>query len=180
MKKIFIVTVAVITFSVASFGCAAENNSDKAVNQVEKVPVAVSTEVSATNNSSAQVADNKFSLGGIYPGMSFDEVKKILGEPSKQIDDDEFVFSNGLAIEIKKFNNVVEKIKTHQSGVTSGAGVYVGMTEKNLLDIYGSPDAFKKDDGKTEYKYFSADRKYKIEFEMNNGVISKIKSKLHD
>ena len=180
MKKIFIVTAAVITFSVASFGCAAENNSDKAVNQVEKVPVAVSTEVSATNNSSAQVADNKFSLGGIYPGMSFDEVKKILGEPSKQIDDDEFVFSNGLAIEIKKFNNVVEKIKTHQSGVTSGAGVSVGMTEKDLLDIYGNPDAFKKDDGKTEYKYYSTDRKFKIEFSIRNGTIEKIESELHD
>ena len=180
MKKKIIAACAIMIFSTASFGCAAENNSDKAADKVEKVPAAVTAEVSAANDSSAQTADNKFSIGGIYPGMSFDEVKKILGEPSNQKDDDEFIFSNGLIVEIKKFNNTVESIKIRQSGVTAGAGVAVGMTEQDLLKIYGNPDAFNKDDGETEYKYYSSDRKYKIEFEIKGGIISNIKSELKD
>ena len=180
MNKKIIAACAVAILATTNFGCAAENNSDKAVNQVEKTPAAVTTELAANTNNSAQVADNKFSIGGIYPGMSFDEVKKILGEPSNQVDDDEFIFSNGLIVEIKKFNNTVENIKIRQAGVTAGAGVAVGMTEQQLVELYGNPDSIDRDDGEVEYKYHSSDRRYKIEFEIRNGIISSIKSELKD
>lgn len=124
--------------------------------------------------------DSKFMIGGVAPGMSFDEAKRILGEPVSRHDKDEYIFANGIKIEVKEFNNIVEEIKVHQAGVSTGAGIAVGMSDQNLNNAYGRADSIDNDDGAVEYKYYSSDRMVKIEFEVRNGVISSIKSKLND
>ena len=123
---------------------------------------------------------NKFSFEGIYPGIKFEEVKKIWGEPVSVHDDDEFRFSNGAVVEIKKFDNTVEEIKVYRPGISTDAGISTGMTEQDLLNAYGRTDFVDRDVDGIEYKYFSSDKEIKIEFEIKGGIITEIKSKLHD
>lgn len=122
----------------------------------------------------------KFSIGGIYPGMTLEEVKKILGEPVSSHDNDEFIFKNGLVVEVEKHGDIVEEIQTHQAGATTGAGIEVGMTEQKLIETYGAADYVENHGNKIEYKYHSADRLMKIEFEIYNEIIAEIKAELND
>ena len=147
-------------------------------NVAEKVEQKAAT-IKGEEKSVKNVAE-KFSLGGIYPGMSLEEVKNILGEPASSHDDDEFVFANGLFVEIDKHSNVVEEIQTNRAGIATGAGIEVGMNEQKLIEIYGAADYVENHDGKIEHKYQSADGLFKIEFEIWNGVISEIKIELDD
>lgn len=164
MKKKFVAALSVMVLTVSGFACTpADNFADT-----------VLTKVSAAQNS-----DPKFSLGGISLGMSFTEVKNILGEPVRQFDDDEFAFSNGLVVEIKKHDSTVEKIKTHQNGMATGAGVAVGMSAQRLSEIYGTADKVENEHSKTEYKYYGANG-CKIEFTVRNGVIDSIETEIHD
>lgn len=165
MNKKITAALSIAILSAAGFGYVAENNFSAVA------PVKVEA---------AQITDSKFSIGGVSLGMSLGEVKNILGEPARQLDDDKFIFSNGLIIEIKKLDNTVEEIKIYQSGVATGAGVSVGTSEKDLISIYGTPDSVEKDDGETEYKYYSSDKSCKIKFELKNAFVSRIKSSMHD
>ena len=150
----------------------AANDVKDAAAKVEQKAAEVSSTAPAVGN-----VDAKFLLGGIAPGMNFDEAKKILGEPTSQHDDDEFTFANGLTVDVER--NVVEEIKTRQAGVNAG-GVAVGMTEQNLIDAYGRADSTENDDGVVEHKYYSGDRRIKIEFDVSNGSIIEIKCSLND
>ena len=191
MKKVLIILSALIFFS-AGCGDASTAVNDVKKDAAEKVQETASevketaekieqkAAVVAGGEKSAQNVTEKFSLGGIYPGMTLSEVKNILGEPVSRHDDDEFIFSNGIIVEIEKHSDIVEKIQTHQAGVATGAGVAVGMTEQNLIDAYGAADKVENHGGKVEHKYHSADRLLKIEFEIRNGIISEIEIQLDD
>ena len=76
--------------------------------------------------------------------------------------------------------NIVEEIKIRQAGVKTSSGVEVGMTEQNLIDAYGRADSTENDDGIVEYKYYSGDRRIKLEFNVSNGTIVEIKCSLND
>ena len=192
MKKILAILSALIIFSVTGCGdpsTAVDNVKKDAAAQVKETAsevkeTAEKIEQKATavtnGGQSSQHATEKFSLGGIYPGMTLDEVKNIFGEPSAQHDNEEFTFANGVVVEIDKHNDAVKEIKTHQAGVKTGAGVEVGMTEQNLIDACGAADYVENHDGKVEHKYNSADRLFKMEFEIRNGQISEIKIQLDD
>ena len=180
MKKI-LSALACATVILSATGCG--NAADTADN-VKKEAVA---EVKETTEKAADLiaptvlkVDSKFYIGGIFPSMKFDDVKNILGEPVSSHDDDEFIFANGIEIELNKSKSIVKEIKIKQGGVATGAGISVGMADYALNNAYGSADSIDNDDGKVEYKYYSADRKIKVEFETRNGVITEIKSKLND
>lgn len=191
MRKILAILSMLIIFST---GCgdastAVDNVKKDAAEKVQETAgevknVAEKVEQKAAavkgEEKSVQNVAEKFSLGGIYPGMTLEEVKNILGEPAAKHDDEEFIFSNGLAVEIDKKNNVVEEIQTHQAGVATGAGIEVGMNEQNLIDAYGAADFVENHGDKVEHKYHSADGLMKIEFEFYNGIISEIKIQLDD
>ena len=76
--------------------------------------------------------------------------------------------------------NIVEEIKIRQAGVKTAGGVEVGMTEQNLIDAYGRAEVTENDDGVVEHKYFSGDRRIKLEFNVSNGKIVEIKCSLND
>ena len=174
--------------TILSAGCGdkVEDVKKEAAAEVQETANEVKDAAAKVEQKAAQVAgtapsanvDEKFSIGGISPGMNFDEAKKILGSPTAQHDDDEFTFANGLMIDVEL--NSVEEIKILQAGVKTGAGVEVGMTEQNLVDAYGSAEAAENDDGLVEHKYYSGDRRIKLEFDVRNGVIVEIKSSLND
>ena len=166
MKKKFAAALTVTILTASGFACApADNFSDELLTKVE---------------AAAQNSDPKFSFGGISLGMNLQEVKNILGEPITQLDDDEFIFSNGLQIEIHKRDNSVEKIKTHKVGGATDTGVAVGMSAQKLSEIYGTADKVENKHGKTEYKYYGANGLYEIEFTVKNGVIESIEAETRD
>ena len=185
MKKILAILSILIIFLT---GCGNEVKQEAAekiqetAGEVKETAAKVEQKAAkiAGDEKSVQNVTEKFSLGGILPGMTLEEVKNILGEPTARHDDDEFIFSNGLFVEIDEHNNVVKEIQTHQAGVKTGAGVEVGMSEQKLIDAYGAADKVENHDGKTEYKYRNADGLFKIEFEIFNGNISEIKIQLDD
>ena len=113
--------------------------------------------------------------------MSLDDAKKLFGEPTSTHDNDEFTFANGLLVETDGvLNSKIESVKIRQAGVSTGAGVAVGMSEQDLANAYGQPAATENDDGKIEHKYFSSDRRIKLEFDVAGGVITEIKCSLDD
>ena len=179
MKK-FLAAIMLATM-ILSAGCG-----DKAEDVKQEAASEVKDAAAKVEQTAAQIAgtptnatiDEKFSLGGVAPGMSFDEAKKILGEPTAQHDDDEFTFANGLMVDVER--NAVEEIKIRQAGAKTGAGVEVGMTEQNLIDAYGRADSTGNDDGVVEHKYYSGDRRIKLEFNVSSGTIVEIKCSLND
>ena len=186
MKKFF--AAIMLAAMILSVGCGnkVEDVKQEAATEVKDAAAEVKDAAAKVEQKAAEVAgtaptatvDEKFSLGGIFPGMTFDEAKKILGEPTAQHDDDEFTFANGLMIDAEK--NIVEEIKIRQAGVKTAGGVEVGMTEQNLIDAYGRADSAENDDGIVEHKYYSGDRRIKLEFNVSNGTIVEIKCSLND
>ncbi|MBR6712773.1 MAG: hypothetical protein IKI76_07255 [Selenomonadaceae bacterium] len=185
MKKFLAVSVLAVMALSVGCGNKVEEVKQEAVSEVQEAASDVKDAAAKVEQKAAQVADtaptsnvdSKFSLGGISPGMTFDEAKKILGEPTSQHDDDEFTFANGLMIDVE--GNVVEEVKTRQSGVKTAGGVEVGMTEQNMIDAYGAGLA-ENDDGVIEHKYYSGDRRIKLTFDVSNGSIVEIKCSLRD
>lgn len=188
MKKLLSALIcAGVIFSVTGCGDAASTADNVKKEVAEEVretasdvkEVASKVEQKASSVGNNAISEDKFALGGITPGMTFDEVKKILGEPVSRLDDDEYVFSNGLTVEVQKHNNIVEELKTYDPGVSAN-GISVGKTEQDLINAYGQADKVDRDHDKIEYKYYSSNRRLKIEFELVNGEITEIKSALSD
>ena len=171
-------------------GCGDDSAVENKVDEVKKdAAVKVQEVANEVSQKAGEVANSggnnsasaqEISLGGISPGMTFEEVKNILGEPVSTHDHDEFIFANGLQVEMDDHKNIVKEIKTRQSGISAAKNISVGMTEQNLLDSYGNPAHKDFDDGATEYKYRSSDGRQKIVFKVFNGVISEIKCELDD
>ena len=190
MKNIFTV-IFFAAFVFLSAGCGDNSPQTAVENKVEEVKKDVAAKVQDTANEVSQkageIAGNsggsasaEVSLGGISPGMTLEEVKKVLGEPVSSHDHDEFTFSNGLMVEMDDHRNVVEEIKTKAAGAFAANGIEVGTAEQKLLESFGNPERKEFDDGATEYKYFSSDRTKKIVFKVYNGAISEIKCELDD
>ena len=183
MKKVFAILMAAAMLLSVGCGNKVEEVKQEAASEVKEVADDVKDAAAKVEQKAAEVAgetpnvDQKFSIGGISPGMSFDEAKKILGEPN-QYDDDEFAFANGLRVDVE--GNIVEEIKIRQAGVKTSSGVEVGMTEQNMIDAYGRADSAEDDDGVVEHKYYSGDRRIKLTFDVSNGTIVEIKSSIRD
>ncbi|MBQ3336356.1 MAG: hypothetical protein IJG80_03025 [Selenomonadaceae bacterium] len=187
MKKVL--TVLMLAAMVLSVGCGnkVEEAKQEAASEVQEAAADVKDAAAKVEQKAAEVTgnapatatvDEKFSLGGVSPGMSVDEAEKILGTPTAQLDDDEFTFANGLTVDVEM--NAVEEIKIRQAGVKTGAGVEVGMTEQNMIDAYGPAEVTENDDGVVEHKYYSGDRRIKLKFDVSNGTIVEIKCSLRD
>ena len=187
MKKFFAVLISAAMILSVGCGNKVEEVKQEAASEVQEAASDVKDAACKVEQKAAEIAgtapasgnvDEKFSLGKVAPGMSFDEAKKILGEPTSQHDDDEFTFANGLMIDVER--NIVEEIKIRQAGVKTGQGVEVGMTEQNMIDAYGRAEVTENDDGIVEHKYYSGDRRIKLEFDVSNGTIVEIKCSLRD
>lgn len=122
----------------------------------------------------AAVSPDVINIGGIAPGSTIESAKAKFGQPNQSGDD--LYFSNGVHIEFEKYNpNIVDEIEITTPGVSTSKGITIGSPEAKVKKVYGQPDKVEMDDGKTEYTYYSTDYSKKMEFEVVNGSIVKIK-----
>ena len=178
MKKVFAILMTAAMLLSVGCGEKVEDVKQEAKSEVQDTAAKVEQKAAeVVVETPTSNVDEKFSIGGISPGMNFDEVKKILGEPN-QYDDDEFAFANGLIVDVE--GNIVEEIKIRQAGIKTAGGVEVGMTEQHMINAYGRADSTENDDGVVEHKYYSGDRRIKLEFDVSNGSIVEIKCSLND
>jgi len=126
---------------------------------------------SAANLNAANV-----SVGGIYPGMSVNELTNAFGQPNRRGDDE----WNYPTFEVEIEGGIVEKVSTRSETMVTPNGVRVGMSADALNSSYGAADRVDRDYNEVEYEYYSTDGMKKIEFKVVNGVIVKITCKLRD
>lgn len=124
----------------------------------------------------ATVDGTKITLGGIYPGMSANELINAFGQPNYR-DGDDWIYQN-FSVEVE--GGIVEKVSTYSDTLATSGGVRVGLGADALNSTYGSADKVDYDDGGMEYEYYSNDHSKKIEFKVMNGVITKITCKFRD
>ena len=129
----------------------------------------------------ATVRADQVMLGDIQPGEKVSQVKEIYGEPL-QVVGDKWIYK-GFYIETNDRGSRVEEIVTEDSGFATQDGVIVGMNESVLSDKitnYGKADKIEIEGNTKEYEYYSSDYKYKMEFKVVNGIITKITCELND
>lgn len=129
----------------------------------------------------ATVRADQVMLGDLQPGMKISKVKEIYGDPLQKVGD-KWLYK-GFYIETNNRHSRVEEIVTEDSGFATQDGVIVGMSEDVLNDKitnYGTADKLEIEGNTKEYEYFSSDYKYKMEFKVVNGIITKITCELND
>ena len=132
-------------------------------------------------NCSATVSSDKIAIAGICPGMTADEVIRIVGQPNFKTDDGHEWHYNNFGIEFEDYRpNIVEEVETRVNSASTPAGVSVGQSEGVLSSTYGAADKVERDKYSTEYTYYSDDYSLKIEFKVVNGVIYKIECQLRN
>ena len=132
-----------------------------------------------TSVSFATVRADQVTLGDLPPGMKVSQVKDIYGEPH-QTEGDKWIY-RGFYIEVNDRHSRVEEIVTEDGGFATADGIIVGMSEEALNKAYGKADKLEVDSYDVkEYEYYSSDRKYKMEFKVRNGIITKIKCEEND
>ncbi len=133
-----------------------------------------------TSVSFATVRSDQVMLGDLQPGIHINEVKKIYGEPLRVVG--EKWLYKGFYIEVDDDRpNYVEEIVTEDSGFATQDGIIVGMSEDVLsaeTTKYGKADKVEIEGNTKEYEYYSSDYKYKMEFKVVNGIITKITCEL--
>jgi hypothetical protein len=136
------------------------------------------TLMAATATAFASVAPQQVSLGGIEPGMSLEQAKKLGGE-IVYADYEKTVFKSGLIIKVDDDRpGVVEEVVVKSGEVKTPAGITLGMSADKLNEAYGQADKVDVDRQKKEYKYFTVDGAKEIEFTVSNGFITKISCEL--
>lgn len=128
---------------------------------------------------SATVSPDLIAVDRVVPGMTVSELISIYGQPVSR-HGDELRFQN-FTIEVDDHNkNIVEEIEVRSGTLATPAGVRLGQSAEVLNRAYGIADKVDEDFGETDYEYYSHDYSKKIEFEVKNGVITKIKCKIQD
>lgn len=126
---------------------------------------------------SATLEAGKVIVGGIFPGMTVNQLIDGFGQPNYR-DGDDWAYQN-FTVEIER--GIVEKVSTRSNDMPTPEGVRVGQAADVLNRSYGSADKVDyDDDGSVEYEYYSVDGSKKIEFTVMNGVITKISCSIRD
>ena len=128
---------------------------------------------------SATISPDLIAVDKAVPGMAVSELISIYGQPISR-HGDELRFQN-FTVEVDDHNpNIVEEIEVRSGTLATPAGVRLGQSAEVLNRTYGIADKVDEDWNESEYEYYSHDYSKKIEFEVKNGVITKIKCKIQD
>ena len=128
---------------------------------------------------SATVSPETIAIDRAVPGMTVSELISIYGQPLSR-HGDELRFQN-FTVEVADHNkNIVEEIEIKQGTLATPLGVRLGQGAEVLSRAYGAADYVDDEGDEAEYEYYSHDYSKKIEFEVKNGVITKIKCKFQD
>ncbi|MBE8953236.1 MAG: hypothetical protein SR1Q7_08855 [Quinella sp. 1Q7] len=127
----------------------------------------------------ADVNGRMVALGGLVPGSTtLDDVQAMFGEATA-VDGKVMTFVNGLKVTLDDANKVKE-ISTTGADFDTPEGIYVGASEYALNDYCGPADAIRQIANGAEYEYNSGDKKSKVIYTAQNGVISEIKCSLNN
>lgn len=124
----------------------------------------------------AAVDGGKMAIGGIYPGMSEQDLLNACGQPTYR-DGDNWTYQN---FQVEVEHSRVEKVSTRSESITTPDSVRVGLAATALNSTFGNADKVDRDYDGDEYEYYSTDGAKKIEFKVINGVIAKITCELRD
>lgn len=113
------------------------------------------------------------SLNGIMPGASLDDLKAQFGEATSTAND-VMTFANGLKVKFDDATKKVKEISTTDKTFTTPEGMYVGADEYLLNDYCGPADNVNKIANGAEYEYNSGDKKSKVVYKAQNGIITEI------
>lgn len=124
----------------------------------------------------AMLEPGKVIVGGVFPGMTVNQLISNFGQPNYR-DGDDWAYQD-FTVDIE--GGVVEKVSTYSTAMPTPEGVRVGQPASVLNTAYGAANVVDYDDGGVEYEYISTDHLKKIEFKVFNGVITKITCKFND
>lgn len=120
-----------------------------------------------------EISERTVALSGVMPGTSLDDLKAMFGEPTAT-DGDILTFVDGLKVTLDSAKKVVKEISTTSDSFDTPEGIYVGADEYLLNDYCGQADATRKIENGAEYEYNSGDKKSKVIYKAQNGIITEI------
>lgn len=120
-----------------------------------------------------EISGRTVALSGVMPGTSLDDLKAMFGEPTAT-DGDIMTFVDGLKVKLDSAKKVVKEISTTSDSFDTPEGIYVGADEYLLNDYCGQADATRKIENGAEYEYNSGDKKSKVIYKAQNGIITEI------
>lgn len=120
-----------------------------------------------------EISGRTVALSGVMPGTSLDDLKAMFGEPT-ETDGDIMTFVDGLKVTLDSAKKVIKEISTTSDSFDTPEGIYVGADEYLLNDYCGQADATRKIENGAEYEYNSGDKKSKVIYKAQNGIITEI------
>ena len=154
---------------------AASNVANDAANVANEAEQRLE-EVTADMNEA--ITGRTVALGGLMPGStSLEDVQAMFGEATST-DGNVMNFVDGLKVTFDAAQKV-KSISTTNADFDTPEGIYVGASEYSLNDYCGPADAIRQITNGAEYEYFSGDKKSKVVYKAQNGVITEITCSLN-
>lgn len=133
----------------------------------------IAKDAADTMNSAIATAEGRtIALGGLMPGAAVEDITAMFGEATS-VNGKVMNFVDGLKVTLDDANKVKE-ISTTGNAFDTPDGMYVGASEYLLNDYCGPADAVRKIDNGAEYEYNGGDKKSKVVYKSQNGVITEI------
>ena len=132
------------------------------------------------NSMASDMANRTIALGGMMPGTtSLEDIQAQFGEATA-VEGDVMTFVNGLKVKVDNATKQVKEISTTGDALDTPEGIYVGADEYLLNEYCGMADSVRKIDNGAEYEYNGGDKKSKVVYKAQNGVITEIKCLLNN
>lgn len=112
-------------------------------------------------------------LSGIMPGSSIEDVEAMFGEATA-VEGNVMTFIDGLKVTIDEATQKVKSISTTGADFDTPDGIYVGASEYSLNEYCGAADSIRQIPDGAEYEYLSGDKKSKVVYTAQNGIITEI------
>lgn len=112
-------------------------------------------------------------LNGIMPGSSIEDVEAMFGEATA-IEGNVMTFIDGLKVTLDDAKQKVKSVSTTSEDFDTPEGIYVGASEYSLNEYCGAADSIRQISDGAEYEYLSGDKKSKVVYTAQNGVITEI------
>ena len=112
-------------------------------------------------------------INGVMPGASIEDVEAMFGEATA-VEGNVMTFVDGLKVTLDDTKQTVKSVSTMSTDFDTPEGIYVGASEYSLNEYCGPADAIRQISGGAEYEYFSGDKKSKVVYTSQNGIITEI------
>lgn len=112
-------------------------------------------------------------LSGIMPGSSIEDVEAMFGEAT-EVEGNVMTFIDGLKVTVDEATQKVKSISTTGEEFDTPDGIFVGASEYSLNEYCGAADSIRQIPDGAEYEYLSGDKKSKVVYTAQNGVITEI------